>query len=510
VVASGARRWIAPHFGTLFVVMHLVAALGRAVTVLGDPGTGWHLATGHLILDTGAIPRTDPFSFTAAGRDWVNYYWLFEVVSAAAERLGGLPLFAALWTFVYGLIPFVVYRNAVRAGASPLAALPLTVLAHLVLLSHSLARPHAVTYVLFAIVVGRALDVAHGRSSVRSLWWMPFVAAVWANTHGGFLTGLFAVAVVTGATGLEWLVHRRPEDLRRATALAGLFAAMAAATLVNPYGFHLHVQAIEHLGLPSTGYFAEFRTPDFRNADTTIRGFELLILSLLALGMLGALRLGWAETGLAIGTLHLALTAVRNQNLFAIVATPLVARGLGSFVVARWPRLGARWQTIAEEQDAQASHRVQLPALAAVLFAFAAAGRLPFPTTLDGLRLTAGAAAHLDAHAERYQRMFNQDAFGGPLIYRLWPKLHVYVDDRSAVVYGEEFMMRDYLPVVRGHADWADALARHGVTTAIVETPTVIASLLRASPDWTIDYADDRNVIFSRVGSPPPSGTPPT
>lgn len=487
--------------------MHLIAAQGRGPRVLVDPGIGWHLATGRLILDTGAIPRTDPFSFTAAGHAWVNYYWLFEAVSAAVERVGGLPLFAALWMFVYGLIPFVVYRNAVRAGANPLAALPVTVLAHLILLSHAFARPHVVTYVLFAIVVGGALDVAHGRASARSLWWMPLVAAVWANTHGGFLTGLWAVMIVTGGTALEWLVHRRPDDRRRALALAGLFVAMAAATLLTPWGWHLHAQAIEHLGLPSTGYFAEFKTPDFRGGGTAVRGFELLILSVVVLGLTGVLRLGLAEAGLAIGTLHLALTAVRNQSLFAIVATPLVARGLGSLLVARWPRVAARWQAIAAEQDAQASHRVQLPAVAAVVFVLAMTGRLSFPTTLDGLWLTPGAVAHLDAHAERYQRMFNQDAFGGPLIYRFWPKLHVYVDDRSAVVYGEEFMMRDYLPAVRGHADWAEALARNDVTTAIVETKTVLASLLRASRDWTVDYADDRNVIFSRVGA---SGTPPT
>ena len=106
--------------------------------------------------------------------------------------------------------------------------------------------------------------------------------------------------------------------------------------------------------------------------------------------------------------------------------------------------------------------------------------------------------------------MFNQDAFGGPLIYRLWPKLDAYVDDRSAVVYGEEFMMRDYR-WSPGYASTGDALAwhprRHDRDRGDADRDREPAA---GVPGWTIDYADDRNVIFSRVGSPPPSGTPPT
>src|SRR5439155_13396261 len=90
--------------------------------VLRDPGVGWHLATGKLILETATIPRQDVFSFTAMGRPWIDYYWLFQVSAACLEIWGGLPLYAAACVVVYGLVPALLFRRMVRTGANPLAA----------------------------------------------------------------------------------------------------------------------------------------------------------------------------------------------------------------------------------------------------------------------------------------------------------------------------------------------------------------------------------------------------
>src|SRR5690348_7781337 len=80
---SSVRLWLAPPF-TLFVfLLHIAVTMSRPAQLFGDPGTGWHLATGRYILDTGSIPRADMFSFTAFGRPWVSYSWLFEAAGAA-------------------------------------------------------------------------------------------------------------------------------------------------------------------------------------------------------------------------------------------------------------------------------------------------------------------------------------------------------------------------------------------------------------------------------------------
>ena len=62
---------------------------------LGDNSFLTHLATGRLILDTGAVPSADPYTFTAEGEPWVVQSWLASV--AYAHRRAA----SAAWT-AYG------------------------------------------------------------------------------------------------------------------------------------------------------------------------------------------------------------------------------------------------------------------------------------------------------------------------------------------------------------------------------------------------------------------------
>ena len=57
---------------------------------LGDNSFLTHLATGRLILDAGAVPSADPYTFTAVGEPWVVQSWLVSLAYATAEQLAGL------------------------------------------------------------------------------------------------------------------------------------------------------------------------------------------------------------------------------------------------------------------------------------------------------------------------------------------------------------------------------------------------------------------------------------
>ena len=86
------------------------------------------------------------------------------------------------------------------------------------------------------------------------------------------------------------------------------------------------------------------------------------------------------------------------------------------------------------------------------------------------------------------------------LIYDFWPRLHVFVDDRTPV-YGEPFM-RDYFHVFDARPGWEAVLDHAGVTAAIMATGTPIAPVLRASPQWTVEYEDAQTILCSRRSTP--------
>ena len=495
------RRWVAPPLTAFVFLIHPVVALLRPARQLQDPGTGWHLTTGRYILDTHTIPSQDPFSFTAAGHPWINYYWIFDTAAAALERLGGLPLYATVCMLLYACIPMLLYRRMVRMGSGIVPALLLTFVAYLVLLSHALARPHVVTYLLFAVFLERLDDVDAGRRPPRALWPLVPLATLWCNLHGGFLAGLALAGIYAAVATAEALAAGTSDTKRKALVFVGLAVALVAATGLNPHGFVLHQDTVHHLAMTTTGAFDEFRSPSFHSGGWPIFAFEMLVIGCVVMAARARTRFAWVELALLVFFLHQALHAVRHVNLFAIVAAPLLAREASLILATRWPSFAARWRGIAGEQAELRSPRLYLPALAALFIALAVIGRTGFPRNLDDLQLTRGAAAFIGAHLERFARPFNTDNLGGSLIHRFWPAVHVFVDDRI-YVYGDAFVADEYLPLLAGGRSWRDTLDRHAVDSAIVMAGSPIATLLDESSDWERVYVDDHNALFWRKAPP--------
>jgi hypothetical protein len=76
------------------------------------------------------------------------------------------------------------------------------------------------------------------------------------------------------------------------------------------------------------------------------------------------------------------------------------------------------------------------------------------------------------------------------------------------VVFGERFVDDEYLTVLFGRPGWRDVLDRWQVRSAIVSTWAPCEAVLRAAPDWAVDYADPRITIFVRTSdAAPPRAT---
>ncbi len=495
---SAARRWLLPPFTVVLFLLHLVVVWKmRADTILEDPGTGWHLVTGRYILETWSIPTHDMFSYTAAGKEWITDYWLFEVLSAALQRLGGLPLYAAVCTLIYGAIPVVLLRRMLRMGTGLLPAVVLTLMAYLVLTSHALARPHIVTYLLFGILLEHLDRVQRGELPLRSLWWIPPVTVVWCNMHGGFIAGLTVVGIFTAVATVRWVLFRDAGERRRAMIFGVLLGAMALATLCNPVGIRLHLSILDQINPQSAGYFVEWQSPNFLSGGVAMQTFERLVLLLVALLVCRRRTVSWIDCALLLFFLDQALHSVRHMNLFAIAAAPIIAREVSAILDDLLPRAQARIARLAAQQKLLRSHLLYFPAIAVAFAGLAVAGATPFPMTLDDLRLTKPAAEFIGAHMDRFERVFNTDDLGGPLIYKFWPDLKVFIDDRF-FVYGNEFVVHRYIPLLYAQPGWDAVLREYGVTAAVVTAKTACDTLLRASSEWSLAYGDEKTSVFFR------------
>jgi len=88
------------------------------------------------------------------------------------------------------------------------------------------------------------------------------------------------------------------------------------------------------------------------------------------------------------------------------------------------------------------------------------------------------------------------DYWGGYLIYRLYPRTLVAVDDRHDL-YGEEFF-KSYLKMVHVEPGWDGLLDKYQARSVLVPKGSALANILEQTPPWKRVYADDVGVVFER------------
>jgi hypothetical protein len=162
---------------------------------------------GHVILETGAIPRVDIFSFTAAGKIFIVQNWLAEIIFYFLYNAGGYPvlIFANALLLAFVLIP-VLHLCLKVAGPLWASVLP-TCLVALCLPSNM--RPQVFSYGMFAVFYLVISCYCSGRKSL--IWFLPFLMALWVNLHGAFVLGLGLIAIVLTCESLSSLF--RPSSL---------------------------------------------------------------------------------------------------------------------------------------------------------------------------------------------------------------------------------------------------------------------------------------------------------
>ena len=194
----------------LFAVPALLCV--HAAFVCDLDGFWWHQRTGEWILAQHTVPRMDPFSSTMAGKPWMAYSWLFELLAVklyAWLGLAGIVAYSSAMILTITVVMFHLVRRL--QGSFPRAALlsftSVFCMAHLYT-----PRPWLFTVLFFILEIDILMQVRKtGR--VRELLWLPAIFALWANLHIELVDGLFVLAlawVETLAAGWGWASRARP------------------------------------------------------------------------------------------------------------------------------------------------------------------------------------------------------------------------------------------------------------------------------------------------------------
>jgi len=476
-----------------------VAAFGCFQII--DMDVWLYLRTGEYICSTLRAPRTDFFSYTAAGRPWIDIHWLAQVfLWLAYAACGAVGLCVLRLALVLGI--FVILYRCCRRYASPGITVAVLTLALLIGNDGFLIKPYLISLLL---VVSFVAILEHGRASgALALWPLVLLQVLWANMHPSFFLGPFLVLVYL----IDALIRSRARSAGLVKRLAALVAVLSAACLVTPYGFSLFEQPWTQT---TTRIFTETVIP-WTPAPSTFPApfseffFTLMFALSLAAFLLNIRKIRPADVIIFAVFAWLAMKSRRHLPLFALLSAPALCFNLGSFEEG----LKRRFSTIARFCPV-ALPLIMVPLLCLLLeqvvsnsYYYQQRSLRRFGMGKSTIAFPDGAMNFLESSAPGGQIFCNYD-IGSYVAGRLYPNYKVFMDGRN-LVYGET-LFKKYLQAMADVESLNSVADEYGVNALLLahssqDVKALLPSLWK-SPAWTPVYADDRAMIFLRAGVAP-------
>lgn len=469
---ASSARWLHPSIDGLVLSLFLLVGVRLGLAPLKDNSFLTHLATGRLIFERGAIPSSDPYSFTAFGDPWTVQSRGASVLYAGAERTVGLVGIRLLNAALILVLVALLWQLTRPAGRVVGRALTLGLV---VCMGTGLwvERPLLFGAVFLALVLLAAEDRLDPRWLVPVMW-------LWANTHGSFPFGIvFLVLVAAG----RWLDERqRPAVELRALAWASVGTVLAAVGPVGPklltFPFQLLSRRDAFEGV------AEWEPPSWDRGVEKFFAAQMVLLLVVTLARHRRWRvlLPALVFGLAAGL------SSRNILQASIVATPLLAaglHGLGSLDGTKRPRLA----------------RPLAGALGCLALLLVVSGIAAPDTALDPYpeRATTWMRSHdlLDLN----DRVVTRDFVGNYIEFQYGPeRVRSYIDDRVDMYPIE--VIADYTQLLRPGGDYEAVLDRAEATAVLWDKDSDFGRWLEDSEHWRVVFEDETWVVALPVDGP--------
>jgi hypothetical protein len=457
----------------------LVLALVTTLSPIRNYDYWWHLKTGALVVERGEVPRSDPYSFTAAGTPWVDHEWLAQVAMFLVHRSTGPGLLVLLKSGLLCGLAFWAARHLEREGHGPAGTAVLLVPALIGGAFRFDVRPELATLLLVPASLALALR-ARRTGSRAPLFGIAALTVLGANLHVGvILIPVFLTLAATATFGWDRLTPVEP-DRPRGFALPLAATACATALLIgaNPYGYRLYRVPFELRALLSRLPWPnlEWVPPTFATLPFlyVCGGAALLIL------LLGFKSLDPIAAPALVASLALALLHARNAGLFFLLLPWGLARPLRALV--------ERLKTTPLYRRGTGGDAVRPGFIAAAVLLVCGVPLLFWLQPQASLGL--GVARDNDPRGlvdflERQGvtgNLYNDVRFGGYLVWRRFPEARVFVDGRNEI-YGD--LLHDIALSMQGPETWKAFLERRGIEAAMLRYQPTLQKVLYRAPDGT-------------------------
>ncbi len=446
-----------------------------------DFDLGWHIRTGEWILQHHAVPRTDPFSGTLAGKPWQAYSWLYEVLLTKLVQHLGLVGIVAYTSGMVMAITMALFHLVRRLQGDFSLSVLLAFITGFSLAHLYTPRPWLFTILFFTLELNILMH-ARRTGRLRELAFLPLIFCLWANIHIEYIDGL----LVLGLAFAESIFARwwsAAETRIKPTWMGAALLASFLATLANPYGWRVYGVVFNYgsrlaATASALNRVSELQAIPFRD----ISDFLILALALIATAALAwQRRLVVFETGLLIFAALVSFRSQRDIWVIAVVSAGILASRIvvASRIQIRVPKLAVALSVVAAGLAIFAGFRVMK------------VNNALLQTQIEK-SLPANAVKAIQAGG--YTGLVYDDYnWGG---YLIWALHQPVVIDGRASFYGDERIDRS-INTWEGHKDWASDPDLKAASIVIGPANEALTQLLRTDSHYQLVYEDKMAAVFA-------------
>lgn len=475
-------------FSKVVLVLLFVFGVFCVFSSPGDPDFGWHYKYGEYIVEHARVLRENTFSFTFSDYKWANSYWISQVVFYLSHHYLGHLVAGLFFSFILSISVIYYVKGVSRNLQSGLVLVSLSCLLLFVEFSGDglTVRPMFFSS-LFLMLLTSILLKNSGR---MSLWLLPPLFLIWANTHADFVLGLFILGLFVVDR-----MFRQPAKVLSGERLAILVigALSVLITLINPYGLELWRTLLKESHPFQFSYISEWVPVTTKN----IYNFAAYcsVLGLFASALIGARHKFPLWYMLSLGIFS--ILSIRSQYFFRVA----VILGIYALLVFWVPHLSDLRSVFSSRLVAKLRTGfllfLTLSTLGIVgLFYLDVKECLDskywiekqgYPQEAINYTLSAGISGNV----------FNYYGWGGYMIWK-YPQIQTFVDGRMpSWRENNKSVFEDYIKIVNSPKKNAKILTDYNVDWIIYPTDSEFVKYLQTpNSGWTEVYSDGVASVF--------------
>lgn len=491
----------------VLAALALIYAFLAGFHTVGDPDTGWQMATGRWTVQHHHVPSVDVLSYTAPNAPW-TYPVGAGVVLYLAYLAGGLTLLSWISAAATaGTVALLLRRGSAASAGIAIIAVPM-------IAQRTQPRADMFSIVFFAAFL--SILWVYYQTGRAALWLLPVIMLVWVNFHFGFAAGLGLIAAYVGVEVLEVISggERRPAAVVRLRRAWRWLVATGLVTFVNAWGWGIYRTVLGRANTEQQRLILEWQGVRLNWptawAAFSIGGYRSALFLLLAVAVVAAgialLQRQWGAAIILLASSYAPFQHFRMGSIYACVVVIIA----GPILTSALLRSGSRIRAPLRLRWVLAGSTV----LCFALFVYARSAdlvtnRFYFGGTPQLSTFGTGLSWWFPRRAAEFIKsenlpgeIFNTYGAGGYDSWELGPQRRVYIYGLETL-FGTPLMQHDFrlLNTPPDSSMWEAEASRYGINTIFLSYGDGMENALKnfcASTVWRPVYLDEVSVVFVR------------